>query len=100
MVNDQPEANHPENVDFESPEGQIEKDIEKHLPIKEEIIDEEYNRLTNKHFRDKPESKRQINASKVVHTFLPKQTDLNKVIKHIEREILKGSYAYDKQRTT
>ena len=43
-----PEVNHPENVELEFPEGQIEKDIETNSPYQKELNELEY-RPTEKH---------------------------------------------------
>ena len=87
----QPEVKHPENVDLEFSEGHTERDIETNYPNQNEVIKKEYNRPTDKHFKDNPKSKRQVNISKVIHKFLPKQTEFNEIIKLIERKILKGT---------
>ena len=55
-------------------------------------MEQKYGRPAEKHYKDSPELKRQVNKSKVIHTLLPKQTDLNKILKIIERKILKVTY--------
>ena len=86
----QSEANYCDNGELEFPEGQIEKDIDTNSPYQEEIIEQKYNRQADKYYRDNQELRRQVNASKMIH--VPKQNYLNKMIKCIERKILRGSY--------
>ena len=50
----QPEVNYPDNVDLELPEGYTEKDIETNSP-NQEVTEQEYNRSTEKHYKDNPE---------------------------------------------
>ena len=45
-----------------------------------------------KHYKDVTDFKQQINTSELIYKFLPKQTDLNSVIKVIERNALKGTH--------
>ena len=45
-----------------------------------------------KHCTGSPKLRKQINSSKVVHTFLTKRTESNKLIKRIERKISKGTH--------
>ena len=68
----QHEINYPENVEFSG--GQIEKYIDTNYPFEEEVLQNEYNRPTEKYYRDNPEFRKQVNISKVEHKFLPKQT--------------------------
>ena len=80
----QPEINHPENIDLEFPEGQVEQDTGSSVPHQEGIIEQEYNRPKEKAYKDSPELKRQVKISNITHKLLPKQL--------IERKILKGTH--------
>ena len=91
-VSQQTEINHPENIDLEFSEGQADHNTETNSPYKEDIIDQEYSRPAEKHSKDSPELRRWVNTSKVVCKFLPKQKDLNKILKLIERKMLKGTH--------
>ena len=51
-----------------------------------EAFEQEYIRAKEKHYRDSLELRQQINTGKVIDIFLPKQIDLNKVIKLIEKK--------------
>ena len=43
-VSQQPEINHPENIDLEFPESQVEHEIETNSPYQEEITEQAYSR--------------------------------------------------------
>ena len=88
VVSQQPEINQPENIDLEFLEGQVEHDIEMDSPYQEGIIEQQHKRPAEKHYKDRPEFKRHVNTSKVINKLSPKQTDLNKILKLIERKIL------------
>ena len=47
-VSQLPETNHPENIDLEFPENQVEQDIETNFPYEEGIVEQEYNRSKEK----------------------------------------------------
>ena len=55
-------------------------------------MEEVHIRLTEKHYKDSPEFKRQVNTSEVIQKLLPKETDANKILKLIERK--RHSFAY------
>ena len=42
------------------------------LSRKEEIIEQEYSRAMEEHYKESSELKRLVNTSKVIHTLLPK----------------------------
>ena len=48
----QPDVNHPENVDLEPTDSEIEKFIETNSPCQEEIMQQNYNRPTDKYYRN------------------------------------------------
>ena len=45
-VSHQLKVSHPENIYLESPEDQVEQDIETNYPYQEQVIDQEYSRQT------------------------------------------------------
>ena len=47
-MNQQPEISHPENIDLDFQEVQAEQDIVTHFSYQEEIIEQKYNRPTEK----------------------------------------------------
>ena len=82
----QPDVSYPKNIEIMFPEGQYDKEIGSNSPHQEEAIEQECNRPTEKHYSGSPGLRQQINTSEVVHTFLPRYIDLNKVIKFTERK--------------
>ena len=81
-----------ENIEMNFPEDQLDKEIENNSPYQEEATGHEYTKTTEKHYKDSPDLKQQINTSEVVHNFLSKQMDLHKVLKLIERKVLSRTY--------
>ena len=79
-IDSQPEVSYLENIEIPIPEHLFDKEIETNSSY-QEAIEQEYNKPTEKHYRDSPKLKEQMNTSKVVFKFLEKQIDLNKVIK-------------------
>ena len=73
-------------IEMNYPEGQLHKENKTNSPHQEEAIEQEYTRLTEKHDRDSPDLKQQSKTTEVLDKFLPKQIDLNMVIKIIEKK--------------
>ena len=53
-MSQQPEINHPLDIDLELSEGHVEQDIETNSFYEEDIINQEYNRESEKHYKDSP----------------------------------------------
>ena len=70
----------------------INLDIEENSPFQEGIISETIQRL-DKMFFQKPKSLEDIiDTGTLIHKFLPKQTDINKILQIIQRKVLKGTH--------
>ena len=67
-------------------------DIEENSPFQEGIISETYERPDKFYIQEPYELKDLIDTTKLVQTFLPKQTDIDKILDIIKREVLKGTY--------
>ena len=70
----------------------INKDIEENSPYQEGIISEIYERPHKSQFVDPPELTDLINTEKIVQKYLPKQADIDKILKVIQRIVLKGTH--------
>ena len=58
----------------------------------EGIISETYENLDKSYFREPPELADLIDTSELVQKFVPKQTDIDKILEIIKRKVLRGTY--------
>ena len=79
-----------QNVQDISPN--INFDFEKNSPFKEGIRSETYERLDKSFFQEPTELRDLINKGNFVHKYLPKQTDIDKILEIIQRKVLKGTH--------
>ena len=66
-------------------------DFEENSPYQEGIILEMYERLDKSYFKEPSELKDLIDTTKLVQKFLPKQTDIDKILDVMKRKVLKGT---------
>ena len=67
-------------------------DIEGNSPFQEGIISETYERPDKSYVQEPHKLKDLINTTKIVQMFLPKQTDIDKILDIIKRKVLKGTH--------
>ena len=67
-------------------------DIEENSPFQEGIISETYERPDKSYIQEAYELKDLIDITKLVQKFLPKQTDIDKILDIIKRKVLKGTH--------
>ena len=67
-------------------------DIEENSLFQEGIISETYERPDQSYVQEPYELKDLIDTSKLVQRFLPKQTDIDKILDIIKRKVLKGTH--------
>ena len=67
-------------------------EIEENLPFQESIISEVYERPDKSYFQEPTELKDLIDTNNIVQRFLPKQTDIDKILEVIKRKVLKLIY--------
>ena len=65
-------------------------EIEENSPFQESIISEIYERLDKSYFQEPTQLKDLIDMNNIVQRFLPKQTDIDKILEIIKRKVLKG----------
>ena len=75
-----------ENVHISS---KINIDFEENSPFQEDVILETYQRLDRSFFQEPQELEGPVN---LVQNVLPKQVDINKILKIIQRKVLKGKH--------
>ena len=67
-------------------------EIEENSPFQEGIISEIYERPDTSCMQEPQELKDLIDTTKVIQKFLPKQTDIDKILEIIKRKVLKGTH--------
>ena len=67
-------------------------DFRENSPYQEGVISETYQRPDRSYFQEQPDFDSLISTSKLVQNFLLKQTDIDKLLKIIQRKILKGTH--------
>ena len=70
----------------------IDLDFEENLPFQEGIISETIQRLDKSIFQNPKELEDLIGKGTLIHRFLPKQTDIDKILQIIQRMVLKGTH--------
>ena len=67
-------------------------EIEENSPFQEGIISEIYERPDTSYVQEPQELKDLIYTTKLIQKFLPKQTDIDKILDIIKRKVLKGTH--------
>ena len=67
-------------------------DFEENSLFQESIMSETFQRLDKSFFQEPKELGDLINKGNFVHKYLPKQTDIDKMLKMIQRKVLKGTH--------
>ena len=67
-------------------------DIEENSPYQEGIMSETFQRPDKSFFQTPKGLGDLINKGNLVHKFLPKETDVDKVLEVIQRKVLKGTH--------
>ena len=85
----------PKLPDILSKEKEVESskiEIEENSPFQESIIPEVYERPDKSYFQEPIELKDLIDTNNIIQRFLPKQTDIDKILEVIKRKVLKGMH--------
>ena len=67
-------------------------DFKENSAFQEGIMSEMFQRLHKSFFQEPKELGDLINKGNFVHKYLPKQTDIDKILKMIQRNMLKGTH--------
>ena len=70
----------------------INLDFEENSPFQEGIISETFQRLDKSFFQEPKELYDLINTGNLIQMFLPKQADIDKILKVIQRKVVKGTH--------
>ena len=68
----------------------IDIDFEENLPHQEGIISKSYQRPYKTYFQEPKDLESLVNMSNPIQKFLPKQADIDKILKIIQHKVLKG----------
>ena len=67
-------------------------EIEENLLFQENIISKVYERPDKSYFQEPIDLKDLIDTNNIIQQFLPKQTDIDKILEIIRRKVLKGTH--------
>ena len=73
-------------------EDDINMDFEENSQYKEAVISETCQRSDKLYFQEPPELQDLVSTGKLVQMFLTKQADIDKILKIIQRKVLKGKH--------
>ena len=76
----------------EIPRSLSDIDPEINTDFKESVISEMYQRPDKSYFQEPQKLESQINTDRLVQKFLPKQADIDKILKIMQRNVLKGRH--------
>ena len=71
---------------------EINKDFEENSPYQEGIISEIYQRPEKSQLVEPPELADLVNTNWIVQIYLPRQADIDKILKVIQRKVLQGTH--------
>ena len=67
-------------------------DFEENSPFQEGVIFETFQRLDRSFFQEPKELGDLVNKGNLIHKYLPKQTDIDKILEVIQRKVLKSTH--------
>ena len=73
---------------------EINKEFEENSLYQEGIISEIYSRPDKSQLVEPPELADLVNTNNIVQKYLPKQTDIDKILKILKRKVLKSSHLH------
>ena len=82
----------PDNLSKKQEVKSLKIEIEENSPFQESIISEVYERPDKSYFQEPIELKDLIDTNNIVQGFLPKQTDIDKILEVIKKKVLKGTH--------
>ena len=65
-------------------------DFEENSPFQEGVMSETFQRPNKSFYRKPKELGDLVNKGNIIHKYLPKQTDINRILEIIQRKVLKG----------
>ena len=80
------------SINIEDISPNINFDFKENSPFQEGIMSETFQRLDKSFFQEPKELRDLKNKGNLVHKYLPKQTDIHKILKVIQRKVFKGTH--------
>ena len=71
----------------------INLDFEENSPFQEGVISETFQRVDKLFFQDPKELNNLMNMGNLIQKFLPKQADIDRILKVIQRKVIKGTHS-------
>ena len=91
----------PDSISKRQETGSSKIEIEENSPFQESIISEVCERPDESYFQELTELKDLIDTNNVIQRFLPKQTDIDKILEIIKKKVFKGNtFTIDDKRNT
>ena len=81
-----------QNANKISYDPNINLDFEENLPFQEGIMSETFQRLNQSFFQNSKELGEVINKENLTHKFLPRQADIDRILKITQRNVLRGTH--------
>ena len=81
-----------QNAQEINPHPNINFDFEENSPFQKGVMSETFQRTDKSFFQNPKDLGDLINKENLVHRFLPKQTDIDKILEVIQRKVLKGTH--------
>ena len=79
------------NID-DNNNSDINFDFEANSPFQEGVMSKTFQRLDKSFFQGPKELGDLIDKGNIIHKYLPKQTDIDRILEIIQRKVLKGTY--------
>ena len=92
LLQNRPPPKPPDQLIKKQDTSDMKVDIEENLPFQENIISEIYERPDKSYFQESIELKDLVDTKNIIQQFLPKQTDIDKILEIIRKKVLKGTH--------
>ena len=92
LLQNRPLPKHPDQLINKQDIGDTKMDIEENSPFQENIISETYERPDKSYFQEPIKLKDLIDTRNIIQCFLPKETDIDKILEIIRKKVLNGTH--------
>ena len=86
------QAQGPQSSNIDNNNSDINFDFEENSPFQEGVMSETFQRMDKSFFQEPKELGDLINKENFIHKYLPKQTDIDRILEIIQRKVLKGTH--------
>ena len=92
LLRNRPPPKPPDQLINKQDIGDTKMDIKENSPFQENVISEIYERPDKSYFQELVELTDLIDTKNIIQQFLPKQTDIDKILEIIKKKMLKGTH--------